>query len=425
MDSGSSTGSSINRTPPVFLQQPPPQPFPLLLSSKHKDFHHHDNFNFDYNSFGDNYNDAIPLFNILDNEEDCYSSNDDHYSDINNNRDGNNTIIAQPSPLSWVQTFPPNGSFNNFIPQPSQSLAPPSTFALVTFPPPEHLIMDVHSPTSQILTSASNTTQQQEAITALNERQKENQKVISISDNRNNNNKVIKGVDVEDYIDLDIIDTLAENNSSKSNNDRNSNKRKRKSKSNSQPITTRLIKKTKIFGNGNHSNDSNCNSNNDDCDTNVNDIIVVDDETKSVIDDDTITTPTTPINDDTTADDSIIETISLKRKFLDEEESQEEKRRRFLERNRVAASKCRQKKKVWVQDLNDRVITAEKINAQLTSSVRALKDELMSLQDQVMAHINCTNCNLVQNYLDHCARFRPLQQTSLSQFQTTSPSLSP
>ncbi|CAJ0763489.1 18283_t:CDS:1, partial [Entrophospora sp. SA101] len=88
-------------------------------------------------------------------------------------------------------------------------------------------------------------------------------------------------------------------------------------------------------------------------------------------------------------------------------------------------SKCRQKKKVWVQDLNDRVITAEKINAQLTSSVRALKDELMSLQDQVMAHINCTNCNLVQNYLDHCARFRPLQQTSLSQFQTTSPSLSP
>ncbi|CAJ0759124.1 2460_t:CDS:2 [Entrophospora sp. SA101] len=394
MDSGSSTGSSINRTPPVFLQQPPPQPFPLLLSSKHKDFHHHDNFNFDYNSFGDNYNDAIPLFNILDNEEDCYSSNDDHYSDINNNRDGNNTIIAVNDNNNKINDN--NGDIITFTINQND--------------------YDLHSPTSQILTSASNTTQQQEAITALNERQKENQKVISISDNRNNNNKVIKGVDVEDYIDLDIIDTLAENNSSKSNNDRNSNKRKRKSKSNSQPITTRLIKKTKIFGNGNHSNDSNCNSNNDDCDTNVNDIIVVDDETKSVIDDDTITTPTTPINDDTTADDSIIETISLKRKFLDEEESQEEKRRRFLERNRVA---------VWVQDLNDRVITAEKINAQLTSSVRALKDELMSLQDQVMAHINCTNCNLVQNYLDHCARFRPLQQTSLSQFQTTSPSLSP
>lgn len=46
-------------------------------------------------------------------------------------------------------------------------------------------------------------------------------------------------------------------------------------------------------------------------------------------------------------------------------EDPDEKRRKFLERNRAAASRCRQKRKVWVQSLEKKAEDLSSMNAQL------------------------------------------------------------
>ena len=46
-------------------------------------------------------------------------------------------------------------------------------------------------------------------------------------------------------------------------------------------------------------------------------------------------------------------------------EDPDEKRRKFLERNRAAASRCRQKRKVWVQSLERKADDMNSVNGQL------------------------------------------------------------
>lgn len=46
-------------------------------------------------------------------------------------------------------------------------------------------------------------------------------------------------------------------------------------------------------------------------------------------------------------------------------EDPDEKRRKFLERNRAAASRCRQKRKVWVQSLEKKADDLNSMNGQL------------------------------------------------------------
>lgn len=46
-------------------------------------------------------------------------------------------------------------------------------------------------------------------------------------------------------------------------------------------------------------------------------------------------------------------------------EDPDEKRRKFLERNRAAASRCRQKRKVWVQSLEKKAEDLSSMNGQL------------------------------------------------------------
>lgn len=46
-------------------------------------------------------------------------------------------------------------------------------------------------------------------------------------------------------------------------------------------------------------------------------------------------------------------------------EDPDEKRRKFLERNRAAASRCRQKRKVWVQNLEKKAEDMSSMNGQL------------------------------------------------------------
>jgi ATF/CREB family transcription factor len=62
----------------------------------------------------------------------------------------------------------------------------------------------------------------------------------------------------------------------------------------------------------------------------------------------------------------------------------EEKRKNFLERNRQAALKCRQRKKAWLQDLQTKVAFYEAENGGLQETVGALRNEVMFLKSQLM-----------------------------------------
>ncbi|CAE6447649.1 unnamed protein product [Rhizoctonia solani] len=70
-------------------------------------------------------------------------------------------------------------------------------------------------------------------------------------------------------------------------------------------------------------------------------------------------------------------------------ETEEEKRKNFLERNRQAALKCRQRKKAWLTQLQAKVeyLTAE--NDRLTSTLTGMRDEVTRLSAIVVAHRDC------------------------------------
>lgn len=62
----------------------------------------------------------------------------------------------------------------------------------------------------------------------------------------------------------------------------------------------------------------------------------------------------------------------------------EDKRKNFLERNRQAALKCRQRKKAWLQDLQAKVAFFESENGNLQGTIGALRNEVMFLKSQLM-----------------------------------------
>uniref|UniRef100_UPI00358F65AA cyclic AMP-dependent transcription factor ATF-7-like n=1 Tax=Myxine glutinosa TaxID=7769 RepID=UPI00358F65AA len=70
-------------------------------------------------------------------------------------------------------------------------------------------------------------------------------------------------------------------------------------------------------------------------------------------------------------------------------EDPEERRRRFLERNRAAASRCRQKRKAWVTDLEHRAEDMAHTNGQLQNEVKVLRSELSELKRLLLAHKDC------------------------------------
>ncbi|KAF4770156.1 hypothetical protein HAV15_011529 [Penicillium sp. str.  len=67
----------------------------------------------------------------------------------------------------------------------------------------------------------------------------------------------------------------------------------------------------------------------------------------------------------------------------------EEKRRNFLERNRVAALKCRQRKKQWLANLQNKVELFTSENDALTATVTQLREEIVNLKTLLLAHKDC------------------------------------
>ncbi|KAI9470744.1 MAG: hypothetical protein EXX96DRAFT_585597 [Benjaminiella poitrasii] len=69
--------------------------------------------------------------------------------------------------------------------------------------------------------------------------------------------------------------------------------------------------------------------------------------------------------------------------------SDSEKRKSYLERNRQAALKCRQRKKEWLRNLQEKVEFLANDNEQLQLQANVMKDEVLNLRNMLLAHKDC------------------------------------
>lgn len=76
------------------------------------------------------------------------------------------------------------------------------------------------------------------------------------------------------------------------------------------------------------------------------------------------------------------------------------KRAKFLERNRLAASKCRQKKKEHTQLLEVRFKEQSTKNAQLHKEIHELKSQALNLKNELLKHAQC-NDEAIKLHLSH------------------------
>lgn len=89
---------------------------------------------------------------------------------------------------------------------------------------------------------------------------------------------------------------------------------------------------------------------------------------------------------------------SSKKASLDPNDPEDFRRSKFLERNRVAASKCRQKKKEWTNNLENRARQLQRDNASLRQMVDSCKEEILFLKGEMLKHSSCRSLE-VQDYL--------------------------
>ncbi|XP_034151657.1 cyclic AMP-dependent transcription factor ATF-7a isoform X4 [Esox lucius] len=71
------------------------------------------------------------------------------------------------------------------------------------------------------------------------------------------------------------------------------------------------------------------------------------------------------------------------------EDDPDDRRQRFLERNRAAASRCRQKRKIWVNSLEKKAEELTSMNVSLANEVSLLRNEVAHLKQLLLAHKNC------------------------------------
>lgn len=81
--------------------------------------------------------------------------------------------------------------------------------------------------------------------------------------------------------------------------------------------------------------------------------------------------------------------LHRKRGRKPDDEDPEIKRQKFLERNRAAASRCRAKKKQWVDNLEKKAKDMETVNANLQQEVAMLRSEVQQLKSILIAHKDC------------------------------------
>ncbi|PWW79483.1 hypothetical protein C7212DRAFT_168962 [Tuber magnatum] len=87
-----------------------------------------------------------------------------------------------------------------------------------------------------------------------------------------------------------------------------------------------------------------------------------------------------------------------KKTSVEDDSAKEAKRQKFLERNRIAASKCRRKKKQWTQNLEDTAREVQAASKKLNKQVSVLRDELLHLKGELLKHNGCS-CERIKQYL--------------------------
>ncbi|KAH8908974.1 hypothetical protein BR93DRAFT_520309 [Coniochaeta sp. PMI_546] len=81
-------------------------------------------------------------------------------------------------------------------------------------------------------------------------------------------------------------------------------------------------------------------------------------------------------------------------KKIKKESPEDDKRNKFLERNRIAASKCREKKKQFVSELEEAKVVLEGRHAHLQMEYNTLVTEVGSLKHHLMMHAKCNDPNI-------------------------------
>lgn len=78
--------------------------------------------------------------------------------------------------------------------------------------------------------------------------------------------------------------------------------------------------------------------------------------------------------------------------------AEDEKRERFLERNRIAATKCRQKKQKWTDNLEEDEQRQKALNTYLKQCVAQMREELLFLKGQCLRHSDCA-CEAIRSHM--------------------------
>ncbi|KAI9245994.1 hypothetical protein BY458DRAFT_446985 [Sporodiniella umbellata] len=82
--------------------------------------------------------------------------------------------------------------------------------------------------------------------------------------------------------------------------------------------------------------------------------------------------------------------VAYKTVKKNEKTEEDLKRKNFLERNRIAALKCRQRKKQWLENLQSKVEFLTNDNEQYHLEINALRQELIRLKSLLLAHKDCS-----------------------------------
>lgn len=78
-----------------------------------------------------------------------------------------------------------------------------------------------------------------------------------------------------------------------------------------------------------------------------------------------------------------------RRRHSSDNEDPVEKRKKFLERNRAAAIRCREKKKKWIENLSMKYDELGSINLKLQTEVSGLRSEVAALKSMLLQHKDC------------------------------------
>lgn len=95
--------------------------------------------------------------------------------------------------------------------------------------------------------------------------------------------------------------------------------------------------------------------------------------------------------------------LGLGDEFDDDDLPKDPRRRRILERNRIAATKCRLRKRDEASALASREQAMEDQNRYLSNCFDSLTAEIYHLKTQLLRHTDC-NCVLIQRYISNEAK---------------------